>query len=83
MSFHPPPTTLSFDGISVTVNDVERFRLVYVEVGRTGETFTLDWPNDVKYDEYLRYGFIKDGRVLGYGAADTWLGNGTFVRAGE
>ena len=83
LSFHPPPTTLSYDGISVTVNDVERFRLIYVEVGRTGETFTLDWPNDVKYDEYLRYGFIKDGRVLGYGAADTWLGNGTFVRAGE
>ena len=61
LAFDPPPDTLSFDGISVTVNDVERFRLLYVEVGQTGETSTWDWPNDVKYDEYFRYGLIKDG----------------------
>lgn len=81
LSFDPPPTTQNFDGISVTVNDVERFRLLYVEIGRTGDTFTWDWPNDVKYDEFFRYGFIKDGRLLGYGPADTWFGNGTFRRA--
>lgn len=83
LAFDPPPATPSFDGISVTVNDVERFTLLYVEVGRTGETFTWDWPNDVKYDEYFRYGFIKDGKLLGYGPADTWFGNGTFARAGD
>lgn len=83
LAFDPPPSTQVYDGVSVTVNDVERFRLLYVEVGRTGETFTWDWHNDVKYDEFFRYGFIKDGRLLGYGPADVWLGNGTFSRAAD
>ncbi|SPN99048.1 uncharacterized protein DNG_02087 [Cephalotrichum gorgonifer] len=78
LTFDPPPTGFSADGVSVTVNDVERFRFVYAEVGRTGESFTWGWPDDMKYDEYIRCSFIKDGIILGYGGASAWLGDGSF-----
>jgi hypothetical protein len=79
LSFEPAPSESRYDGISVMVNDVERWRMLYPEIGKTGKSFTWNWPNDIKYDEYLRYGYIRDGRIIGYGPADAWFSNGTFV----
>ncbi|PKS05032.1 hypothetical protein jhhlp_008398 [Lomentospora prolificans] len=79
LSFEPPPSEATYDGVSVMVNDVEKWRMIYAEIGKTGSSYTLNWASDIKYDEWLRYGYIRDGRVVGYGPAGTWFSNGTFV----
>ena len=68
-----------FDGISVLVNDVERFR------GYTDEGFASDnkflWTKDPKVaePEYFRFGYMEGSRSWDYTKAGIWNVDGTWT----
>lgn len=65
------------DGISVLVNDVERFRQFFgdAEDGAAG----FEWKRTVEgMNEYFRFGYVRGGRTLDYTTAGTLFGNGTW-----
>ena len=76
-SWLPPPEP--FDGISVLVNDVERFR------GYTDEGFASDnrfeWKKDasVMEPEYFRFAYMQGSRSWDYTKAGTWNANGSWT----
>ncbi|TVY84055.1 Uncharacterized protein LSUE1_G002689 [Lachnellula suecica] len=73
-SWLPPPDP--FDGISVLVNDVERFR------GYTDEGFSSDkqftWSKDPKVEEpeYFRLAYMQGSSSWDYTKAGTWGADG-------
>lgn len=76
-SWLPPPNP--FDGISVLVNDVERFR------GYTDEGFASDkhfvWHRNssLLQPEYFRFAYMEDSVSWDYTKAGTWNVNGTWT----
>ena len=68
--------TRGLDGISVLVNDVERFRRFFVDAGP--DNFTWPRPAGMNLPEYFRFAFMKDGVTLDYSKAGTWFGNGSW-----
>jgi hypothetical protein len=71
---------LVVEGISVLVNDVERYRGWFAE--RPLEEQVFAWTRrvgGVVADEYFRFGFVTGGgRALDYTEAGTWFVNGTW-----
>jgi hypothetical protein len=67
-------------GISVLVNDVERYRGWFAE--RPLEEQVFAWTRKVGRvvaDEYFRFGFVTEGgRALDYTEAGTWFVNGSW-----
>lgn len=61
-----------YDGISVLVNDVERFRW-YVGEGEGKETFQR---SESGLKEYFRFGFMSGSNVGDYTKAGVWEGDG-------
>lgn len=76
-SWLPPPEP--YDGISVLVNDVERFR------GYTDEGFESDrrfvWTKDpaLNEPEYFRFAYMEGSSGGDYTKAGRWEGNGTWT----
>ncbi|KAK3985605.1 hypothetical protein QBC44DRAFT_334709 [Cladorrhinum sp. PSN332] len=74
----------ALQGISVTVNDVERYRGWFTERPLEEQVFKWYRGGDmlgrgVRTDEYFRFGFLGErGRVLDYTDAGTWYLNGTW-----
>ena len=64
-------------GISVLVNDVERYR-AFSDENVDGDTFEWKRPLDRATNEYFRFAFIKSGRTLDYSKVGILLGNGTW-----
>lgn len=68
------------EGISVLVNDVERYRGWFAERALENQVFV--WPRrtgGVVADEYFRFGFVTEGgKALDYTEAGTWYVNGTW-----
>ncbi|KAK4242870.1 hypothetical protein C8A03DRAFT_39818 [Achaetomium macrosporum] len=68
------------EGISVLVNDVERYRGWFAE--RPLEEQMFVWARKVGgivADEYFRFGFVTEGgRALDYTEAGTWFVNGSW-----
>jgi hypothetical protein len=69
--FEVPPENSAMDGISVTVNEVERYR----EFFATDALMNFTWPGGL--NQYIRYAFVKDGTILDYSGPMIWFGNGT------
>ncbi|KAK4096748.1 hypothetical protein N658DRAFT_489719 [Parathielavia hyrcaniae] len=71
---------LPVEGISVLVNDVERYRGWFAE--RPLEQHVFSWARRagrVMADEYFRFGFVTErGRALDYTEAGTWYVNGSW-----
>ncbi|KAJ4370976.1 hypothetical protein N0V86_008670 [Didymella sp. IMI 355093] len=65
-------------GISVLVNDVERYR-GFIDEHPDGETFKWGRPMDDAMNDYFRFAFIKDGRTLDYSKAGILLANGSWT----
>lgn len=65
-------------GISVLVNDVERYRGL-IDEHPNGETFKWGRPAEDAMNDYFRFAFIKDGRTLDYSKSGTLLANGTWA----
>lgn len=76
-SWLPPPEP--FDGISVLVNDVERFR------GYTDEGFTSDskfeWKKDLAINEpeYFRFAYMQGSQSWDYTKAGVWNADGSWT----
>lgn len=66
------------DGISVLVNDVERYRK-FIDEKPGGDMFQWERSSDDAMNDYFRFAFIQNGRTLDYSKAGTLLGNGTWV----
>lgn len=67
------------DGISMLVNDVERDRKFFNDgIDKNASTFQWSRPVNAKYNEYVRFAFLKEGRTLDYSEAGTLFGNGTW-----
>ncbi|KAK3896927.1 hypothetical protein C8A05DRAFT_39529 [Staphylotrichum tortipilum] len=67
------------EGISVLVNDVERYRGWVAERALEEQVFAWTRAKGIVGDEYFRFGFLREGgQVLGYSEAGTWFGNGSW-----
>ena len=78
-------SVLGIEGISVLVNDVERYRGFFADDRELEEqvfTWTRDPTGEVgKTDEYVRFGYVgKGGSSMDYSEAGTWFVNGTWSR---
>lgn len=72
---------LQLQGVSVMVNDVERYRKYFAEEMLDDQVFRWERdPRVVTTPEYFRFAFLvgEDGRGLDYSGAGTWFGNGTW-----
>jgi hypothetical protein len=66
------------NGLSILVNDVERYR-AFADERPEGDIFTWTRSLNESFDEYFRFAFLKNGRTLDYSKAGTLLSNGTWV----
>ncbi|KAK3385075.1 hypothetical protein B0H63DRAFT_472307 [Podospora didyma] len=80
------PKNVSMDGIegiSVMVNDVERFRRFFADEPLADQVFT--WTRDqhvVQTPEYFRFAYMLGGQRSGdYSVAGTWFVNGSYASA--
>lgn len=72
----PPETNIEIDGISVLVNDVERFHGFFEDDDRFGAR-TYAWSReggDQDIREYFRFAYISGTRSLDYTKAGVWDG---------
>lgn len=68
----------NMDGISILVNDVERYR-AFTDEKPDGDTFEWTHSTDLALNEYFRFAFIRSGRTLDYSKSGTLLANGTWA----
>jgi hypothetical protein len=78
-SWSPPPNP--YDGISVLVNDVERFR-GYTDEGFESDRNRFDWKKDSTVDEpeYFRFAYMEGSRSWDYTKAGTWNADGSWTK---
>jgi hypothetical protein len=77
-TWRPPPMEDGYDGISVLVNDVERFRGFSTD-GPVGEKFV--WTRDAGegLDEFFRFAFMQGTSVSDYTKAGIWNSKGEWI----
>ena len=77
-SWSPPPSP--YDGVSVLVNDVERFR-GYIDDGFASDSNSFDWKKDATVDEpeYFRFAYMEGSRSWDYTRAGIWNANGSWT----
>jgi hypothetical protein len=73
--FPPPP----YDGVSVLVNDVERFRGFVDEGYGLDEPFVWIRTPGFREPEYFRFAFMEGSRAFDYTKAATWNGDGSWI----
>lgn len=81
ITFHwEDPEGITYDGLSILVNDVERFRGYYDDATTKVDTFTWERKHDLGLNEYFRFGYL-DGRTgLDYTKAGVWTSDGEWVQ---
>lgn len=67
-----------FDGISILVNDVERFRSYFGDEDAKS-SFTWTRNNNLNVDEYFRFGYMDGSSSWDYSKAGTWTPAGDWV----
>lgn len=80
ISFSWPEPPNPFDGISILVNDVERFR-GFKDEGFATDSNSFDWVKDAQAEEpqYFRFAYMQGSRSWDYTRAGTWNANGTWT----
>ena len=74
------PPGITYDGISVLVNDVERFRGYYDDSTSKVDSFVWERKGDLNANEYFRFGYL-DGRTgLDYTKAGVWTRDKEWVQ---
>jgi hypothetical protein len=67
-----PPAGYGYDGISVLVNDVERYRAFEDQIGRA-EMKSFTWERQRRErPEYFRFAFMSGSSAMDYTRAGTW-----------
>ncbi|KAI1749169.1 hypothetical protein F4782DRAFT_514792 [Xylaria castorea] len=71
ITFHwNPPPSIRYDGISILVNDVERFRGFFGDKG--DDEFVWARDNSSAIDEYFRFAYVQGTSAADYTRAGTW-----------
>lgn len=65
------PTPAGIEGISMLVDDVERERVYFGD--RKGKDSFFWERGPQAFVDYIRFGYVKNGEVLKYSSAGTWL----------
>ena len=78
ISFSWPPPPSPFDGISVLVNDVERFRGYTDEDLSLNDTFVWKRKESEELPYYFRFAYLQGSAVWDYTKAGTWEKNGSW-----
>ena len=78
-SWHPPPAA-AYDGISVLVNDVERFR-EYFDAAGPSATSNITWVRDagLRVNEYFRFAWMQGSNRGDYTKAGKWDAQGRWT----
>ncbi|OAA64510.1 lccl domain containing protein [Niveomyces insectorum RCEF 264] len=79
-SWKPPPGP-RYDGISVLVNDVERFRSYFDDLPASGASNVFVWerPADAAVNEYFRFAYMEGSQSDDYTRAGIWTADGEWV----
>ncbi|KAL1901573.1 hypothetical protein Cpir12675_000442 [Ceratocystis pirilliformis] len=72
-----PPSDI-YEGLSVLVNDVERFRTFFDGGIDSQSEFTWNRDAGAEIDEYFRFAYIEGNHVLDYTRAGVWTKAGTW-----
>jgi hypothetical protein len=78
ISFSWAASTSGYDGISILVNDVERYRSFFGEALPAGDHFTWQRASSSALPEYFRFGYLSEGQSLDYTKAGIWNVNGSW-----
>lgn len=70
------PSTSSFDGISILVNDVERFRSYFEDTVGAEDQFVWKRDGDMDMNEYFRFAFMDGSDSGDYTKAGVWTADG-------
>lgn len=73
------PPEITYDGVSVLVNDVERFRGYYDDSDSPVNSFEWTRPADLGLNEYFRFGYLSGRQGLDYTKAGVWTADGEWV----
>ncbi|KPM38381.1 hypothetical protein AK830_g8190 [Neonectria ditissima] len=73
-----PPNSL-YDGISILVNDVERFRTYFDHTDDEKDKFTWTRDADLDLPEYFRFAFMEGSSSGDYSKAGTWTADGEWI----
>ncbi|KFZ18039.1 hypothetical protein V501_01397 [Pseudogymnoascus sp. VKM F-4519 (FW-2642)] len=79
ITFTWPDLETSFDGVSILVNDVERFRGFVDDEPRNGRGFMWERQPGLDVNEYFRFAFMQGTATLDYTKAGTWTKDGKWV----
>ncbi|KFX92284.1 hypothetical protein O988_07347 [Pseudogymnoascus sp. VKM F-3808] len=79
ITFTWPDLESDFDGVSILVNDVERFRGFVDDEPRNGRGFMWERKPDLDLNEYFRFAFMQGTSTLDYTKAGTWTKEGKWV----
>lgn len=74
------PPEMTYDGVSVLVNDVERFRGYYDDSESAVDTFEWTRPAELGLNEYFRFGYLSGRQGLDYTKAGVWTADGEWVQ---
>jgi hypothetical protein len=71
-----------YDGVSILVNDVERYRGFLGDEQETGAGVRFVWQRDgvARDPEYFRFGFMAGSNSFDYTKAGTWTRDGTWTQ---
>ncbi|KAI0467986.1 hypothetical protein F4859DRAFT_221546 [Xylaria cf. heliscus] len=71
ITFHwNPPPSIRYDGISILVNDVERFRGFFGDKG--DDEFVWERDNSSAINEYFRFAYVQGTSAADYTRAGIW-----------
>ncbi|KAI1157830.1 hypothetical protein F5B18DRAFT_643491 [Nemania serpens] len=73
-----PPPSLRYDGISILVNDVERFRGFFGDKGDDEFVWARD-NNGSALNEYFRFAYVQGTSAGDYSRAGTWSAAGEWI----
>lgn len=75
------PTPSGIEGISMMVDDVERERLYFKDAPARDTFFWERGPQ--AFVDHIRFGYVKNGKVLRYSPAGTWLLDDSWTGIGK
>lgn len=72
------PAKLVYDGVSVLVNDVERYRAYFEDSYKLSHEFTWNRNSSVQLPEYFRFAFTVGSQTGDYTRAGIWTADGAW-----
>ncbi|KAL2256491.1 hypothetical protein VTK26DRAFT_1591 [Humicola hyalothermophila] len=84
-TWDPPPQGADYDGISVLVNDVERFRRYFFDEDARGKTENITWVREpgLQANEYFRFAWMQGSSRGDYTKAGKWDAQGEWTRMAD